>query len=555
MISESPTYLKPRRIKRKASHVSTAIAHELNNAGPFTEATMPKHGMSAEYIKDLLPASFNKLDEKTLNEFVVYLQDNLESPPTFGEKSRYGGDLSFVTVPAAASIPQFNPAEITVETLKVMRKDPQIALALALKKGPISGLGFSVECENEKIKAFIDMNMKRIWRDLIRGSLSSFDFGFFSGEKVYERKKVMIKKMVNNKLVDVFNQEAIVIKKIKAMEPDTVRIRTDELGNISGFQQEVNGELIDMTPRKVFHFWQSPHGEEFGNWFGVASTTLAFEPWFWKNLVFQFLMRYMERRSTPPIVVRYPKGISRDANGVATDNSAKAFQLGSALFSNLVATLPSDLVEMMGKTSETPKWNIEFLKDDQRAVQFIDVINHFDKQIMKSQLIADQITDADLKAAAARLFLDTEESTVKDLESEMNKQIVDDLVAINFGAEFVGTCTINIDPVDINKKSEMRKLVSKILDLFAASIKQTGSVPFDQFPDIGKIMESVDIPFGPLKFTSVESVGAKMMEKAKPKNSDPGPATNKEGGINEANNSRTGRDSEPRNDDKLEPIL
>lgn len=434
----------------------------------------------------------------------------------------------------------YESSDLPLNVLDAMRRDSQVALGLAIVKMPVTQLGYTINCESPTIKNFINENIQNVWQNLLRDSLKSIDFGFSASELVWKSATVTIDPGKN--LRKTREKKMIVLEKTKSIHPETCRIRVDNKGNFVGLNQNISGEIIRIPENKSFLI---TYDEEFGNYFGRSRMVSAYEPWYYKQITTQFLLRFTERFALPPYKVFYPKGITRFPNGDQKSNADIAMTIAEGISSYGNSAVPSDRDD-----KGNLKWDIENLDQQRLGVKPSDLVGFWDAMILRGLLIPDSGTTSGMdEETASKVFLSTIAAIVKQIEDKINKKIIWPLVQWNFPPEQRSSCRINIDDIDFMKRSEMRKLLSKIFDISAAYIKNFGALPFNKFPDIAKILEVLDIPAVdakayPLERASNNSKAQNLMR------GKPGADSKDEGGINEANNARTGRGGNPRDDIK-----
>lgn len=440
----------------------------------------------------------------------------------------------------------YSTTDIPLNVLDLMRRDSQVALGMSIVKYPITNLGFTVNCENPIIKSAVKYMLKRIWSKMLRDMLLSLDYGFVSFEKVWAKIKLDIDPGKNQRKAK--GKELIFLKKLKPLHPTTVSLELDDLNNIVAVKQ-VNFGKKDVTLDKTKHL-HFIYQEEFGNLFGKSRMASAYEPWYWKTISTQFFLRWMERHSIPPYKVLYPNGKTITRTGEVA-NAEIAMKMAQAVSSYGNITVPS-------KRDENGNliWDIEGVNQSSQSLTLKEVIEEvWNVAIMRGLLIPDEKSIGGLnKDIATQIFISTLGDFVELAQNKINEEIVKPFVYWNFSKEERQECFVNIDDIDFQKREEMRKLLSKVLDTSATFIKQLGGLPFNIFPDLEKILETLDIPSKPIGLYQLKTfdpdgkeVDPKKVKPNSKKNSGPD-----KGQKTPGNQSRTGRDGTPRDDDKTD---
>lgn len=506
-------------------------------------------------IKNAIQTTMDPYGQRQLSS-LIREQTNIETAPT-GEVAYYGmyretGEKSRYNY--YNNIGYYTSNDLPLNVLDTMRRDSQVALCLAITKYPITNLGFTVDSDSEIQKSFIRHVFEPQWSTILRRSMMSLDYGFNAFEKVWGNILLDIDPGKNK--TKIHNKRFITLKKLKPLHPRTVVYRTDQYGNFTGITQKVSGVtnpiVMDRLKSMIITYQ-----EEYGNYFGKSRMASAYEAWYWKQISTQFFLRWMERKSIPANMIRYPKGQSKiDSAGNQMSNQQIALKLCQILASYGNVALPSDRDE-----NGHYRWNIEGIDQGSApSLTLKDVIEEvWNLSITRGMLIPDAKSLGALDAeAATEIFLSSLGDFVEDLEEAINRELVNPLIAWNFKKEEIGTCRINIDNIDFQKRQEMRKLLSKILDVSATFIKQTGSLPFENFPDISRILDVLDVPKKPvslhqLKVYDPDGKDITKEEQKKKESSRKRPAGNSgpdKGQKTPGNMSRTGRDGNPRDTDK-----
>src|SRR4030042_5914824 len=401
-------------------------------------------------------------DAKLLEDFTNSISKNVEK----GELSKHGGPLSQIAGAIGSYAGQYNPDEISIDTYNKMRMNAQIAAGLKVIKLPIIGQQWTTVCDDKDIAEFIDQLLRPLWYNLLTSTLSAVDFGFAAHEIVYDIEDISLNRKYENK--PFYNGKAVVWKKFKSLYPDTVTIKLDEKENFNGIVQKWVGKDVILPVEKSFIFTHDK-GDSFGNLFGVSRMKPAYDVWFfWINLC-QFMMRYFERKGTPPTIIGFPLGQTKDG----TDHADIALEIGKALQGESVVAVPSTTYENTPK-----KWTVDYLLDDKRGEMFISALTFFENKILRAMFVPERTITQDSSSKAgsyslsqthADMFLLGEEALLVDIENQLNKYVVRRLIEYNFGAK-APQCYIKIERI-----TEARKGFLK--DVFMEMIKKGTAIP------------------------------------------------------------------------------
>ena len=388
---------------------------------------------------------------------------------------------------------QYNPETIDVDTFTLMRRDPQLGMGLAVIKLPLQSLPWTIICGDEKIKKTVEWALKKIWKKLIKTSLMAVDYGFSVHEKVWERDTVKVSETDTTGKETVYhNGDLAFYKKIKPMHPESISMKFDGKQNLEEIWQD--GELgqqedIKLPIRKCFIF---THNEEWGNPFGVSRLKNAYKVWYWKELLYQFMMQYFERRGTPPTIGTAPPGRSSDANGTEYENMDLMSRMATSLISSSVAVIPYQ----KDKDSKENMWSLEILKDDARGPMFVEALAHMDMMCLRAILVPESVVGTSggfaQSTVHADIFLMAEKAVLTDLEDAVNNQLIDPFVRVNFAPQEYKPAYMKLDPLDWNRKTALKELFMEMLRNIDTMVQM--GFPPTMMPSFEKMAEILEIP-------------------------------------------------------------
>jgi len=375
----------------------------------------------------VIPISQAKADKKSRGK---YKQEGLE-PISFRELTSYYNPL--FSLPGKFSPAEYNPETIDIDTFDLMRRDHQLAAGLAVIKLPIISLPWRVISDDRNVGKTVEWALRRVWRDLIKSALLAIDYGFASHEKVWERKSVKISHIDKEEKEEIFHSgDLVFFKKIKPHHPSSIKMKFDELQNLVEIIQEgTMGNEIPLPIRKCFLF---TNDKEFGNPFGVSRLKNAYKVWYWKELLYQFMMQYFERRGIPPVVGTAPPGRTQDSSGAEIDNLELSLRLASSLISSSVAVIPYQT----SREGRENMWKLDLLSDDARGPMFVEALRHLDARCLRAIYVPEGIiTQEDMGGYAgasvhADLFLMSEKGIITDFEEAVDSQLIVPFIEANY---------------------------------------------------------------------------------------------------------------------------
>jgi len=420
------------------------------------------------------------------------------------------GHPTFVYTMMPETIGAYYPDDIPVDTYMKMKQDPQVSLGLAIIKMPLMSLKWVIECEDKDIAAFVTEAISMIWRKLLKSMLTAIEFGFASHEKVWWMFPMDVHSTTAaGRKKTHFKGKAEVYKKVKAHYPSTIRIRTDgNTGDFLGIVQDIGGgSVVSLDRDKCFLFSLE---DDFGNYFGGSRLKQAYKPWYWKEVLYQFMLRYYERRGSPPTIVTYPMGVNIDPSGNEVDNCTIALRVGQSLIENSVVTLPYEET----KDGRSNQWQVDYLKDEKRGEMFIDCITHLETQILRGLLVPERVVTQDIStgsysmaATHAEAFLLAQEGLTSTIEDAVNDQLIPPLVEFNFKPKERISCRLQLEGIQHDRKRLLKEIFIAIINNINTFAKM-GQIP-NVLPSIVEMAKVLKVPLQPFseEYVSGEEVG------------------------------------------------
>lgn len=392
----------------------------------------------------------------------------------------------------------YNPDSISYGTYERMQKDAQIALSLALIKKPIEHVNYSIECSSEQIKALVQWTLDKVYSRFVRDLLMAIDMGHSCLEKNW--KKIPYLKLVKDtpdkqkaKKSDVVYEDSALLLWPTAIHPRAYTLFLDEFGDLTGINaiKDLSSTPVSVKRSKLIFY---TNDMQYGNWFGNSRLKPAYPWWYWSQIVLQFMIRYLERKASPPIIVRAPVGFSVDSDGHQVNNFVLGLKIGNGLVSNSVGVIPN-AYNKDGK----PLWNVEYLMDDQRIFMFIEVLQFCNTMMSRAMLVPDTVATQTAKGgsfsqtdAHTDVHLMNEESLLREVEDVINNQLVPWIIKYNFTPDERVKCTVKLEKLTLTRKQLLKEVFNKMMGVIN-QMTRDGAIPL-VMPDLGAIANALEIP-------------------------------------------------------------
>lgn len=509
--------------------MAKVIAKKNNNkAMKVPKVVVKKYSpVISQSIKNILDEQrTKKLHENVIGEIAKYFQESKakSDKPDKPRKIDFKSLAKFAN-PAMDTVSKdiglYNPDTIDVTVYELMRKDPQLSAGLAMVKLPIIALPWRIECDDEDIARFCENTLSRVWKSLIKTMLTAVDFGFAAHEKVWKRENITVQSIKKSgdenksKKKTHYNGDAVFYKEFKPLYPSSVILNFDrdvfkgiEQTSVSGIS---DGKPPEIDARKSFIF---TNDKEFGNMFGRSRLKSAYKLWYWKELMYQFMLQYYERRGSPPVIVIAPPGQSQDSSGTIKDNLELALDLGSSLINHSVGALPYE----ESASGRENMWQIDYMLDDRRGTMFIEAINHLDAKCFLALWVPERLGENKTSGSFAEtnvivdLFLLSEKALIAEVEDHVNKYILPQLIDFNFPKSKRVPAYLKMDQLDWNRRLAVKEIFIEMLRNVDTMI-QSGIVP-RSLPALEKMAGILEIPIEPFEeaIRIPESIGAKVRD-------------------------------------------
>jgi hypothetical protein len=329
--------------------------------------------------------------------------------------------------------------------------------------------------------------MTRIIHSLALEAQTARAFGFFCAEKVFELisyDQLGVREDIAG--AGKGDKLAWVYEKVKGNSPLSISdiLRNKRNDRFEGYVQEVEGTgPIKIRAKKAFVF---THRKKFGNLWGEALLSKMYVPWWWGQFVWRAILRYLDRLGTPVCVVYCPSlGDLVDSKGNRRTNMDYAMQMAIDVGKSSAAVIPSDMYP--DEEGGGPMWRIEYLQDQQRAGQFIEVRRDLDAWLFRSANIPEKAVGVSPDQTGAYsawaipydLFMLTEEQDLAELVDHINRYLLPPLGLWNGGDEFgfKGKVVLTTKGLDRSQMERARELAEKAMqsghpDLAALDLRQ-----------------------------------------------------------------------------------
>jgi len=384
----------------------------------------------------------------------------------------------------------------TLKQLRALRKDSTIALGCGLFVSGILAGAWSVEAEkdvDEKVIANISESLLPLRSTILQATvaLGRISYGWMPFEEIYTIK-----------------DGRLVLERMKPLLHDITTILVDSYGNFRGFRQRSLHEPlgIDVPYEKCALINFDVEG---GNLYGypLLENVRAIQT-MWDDCN-AGAKRYDQKIAGSHFVVHYPPGTSI-VDDETVDNSVVAHKLLTALESSGSMAMPSTTAEVLQEiegdinVAKLYQWDITLLSDlSARQPSFQDRLKYLDSLKLRGLLIPERACTEGKYGTRAEseshidLLITNMESIDRTIVDALNVQVVDQLLAINWGLA-PGTVRLVAAPLIDDQIGFLRKLYllmsGKQVDVIA--LQEKLNVPLGEQTNVDANAENKNKEFG-----------------------------------------------------------
>lgn len=466
-----------------------------------------------------MPEPYNFVDDATLDqEENKKLGEDLRKGRNRGPSTRVQTDSYryFQESQNALLGAPYDVSKIPIDVLHQMKFDSMIAFADHFITMPLLNARWHIECEDAQVAAFIDNSLRRIYGDYVLQRSQAHYYGFKPLVKRFELANPDWRYLDPEKsdtTIPVWeseNVDALIWKHFVGLPSDPTI--SEPIFNAKG---EFNG--IKYTPEFAtgtnFNFAKSENDGKTqkipvkyaiwavnqrhtvdGSLWGFPRIGYAYRYWFSYWLRWALYDRYFERKADPPYVVYYPTDpAGGDVDELNVNLKTHALSIGDAAKSGGTIALPGDFERGFDdRPSNSRQWEIKELEINGDLGHFVESFEYLDKMKLRALLVPDQALMGAGGASSNRnaaeqeieMFKQSEASEMEQIDDEINRYIIPDLIAANFPDRNVTArkITTGFHEADMDTMKEIIRVVGQSDQTALKSV------------DFEKILQAMGIP-------------------------------------------------------------
>src|SRR6478735_428864 len=282
-------------------------------------------------------------------------------------------DLTYGTLPGGGIV-QFDLSKLTLADFRTMRDHYQVNASLAVLSFMQHQSNWHIECDDKRIRDFVDEEIRRNWTMLNRGMAQSNWAGYSPNILEWENDSAD-RRVRLDKVKDLIPEECVVNwKTVEGWSPPN---QTPPKFKIyDGIKQ-----FGQRWPTPVENTLWYPLLMENGDHYGRKLLRPAFQSWFFSILLHLYANRYYERFGEPTPIGRAPYDEDIQIDATTSMNGAEyMLQLLQRLRSRGVVVLPNDKTQDANGRPQY-EYDIDYLESQMRGADFERYMTRLDEEI------------------------------------------------------------------------------------------------------------------------------------------------------------------------------
>lgn len=344
-----------------------------------------------------------------------------------------GRDLTYLQLPGGAVL-QFDLSRLTLQDYRQMRDHYQINASLTVLAFMIHQADWHIECEDARIRDFVENNMRETWTRLIRALSQAYWAGFSPVALEYEN-----------------TRNGIEITKFKDLVPEECTVNWKEVegyappGHVRPKFRHYDGinQAASTWPIPAENTLWYPLLMENGDYYGRKLLKPAFPSWFFSILMHLFANRYFERFGEPVPIGRADFEMEVENGSGSLVSGREAMQeILTNLRNRSVVVLPSDRHTTTGVGGGQRQgdylFDIEYLESQMRGADFERYLFRLDEEMSLSLFTPTllirtaDVGSYNLGVGHMQMYLWMLNALMADMKDYLDRYVCDRLVDFNF---------------------------------------------------------------------------------------------------------------------------
>ncbi len=400
-----------------------------------------------------------------------------------------------------------NTDSIPPRVYRQMSNDSTITIATIIVQGIISGLKYHISSLDPIMQSVVDQAYQRNHADIVRNLVrTGFQDGFCFGEKIWAREKFTVNKINDiGESETIYQGDGVSLQRVKWIDPEANLkfFKSKKTGNLVKVEQQQSGTVVQVPASKLVWFTLD---KQYDNIFGRSRYKAAYPYWYNTKIGQQWSLRHLERTGEPILIGRHPSGtslvtVNPGQPQQVVQNSQIMLQILRSMKSGSRVTLESS----REKDSKEYMWDVEYVEPKNSDIENFLKWEESNEQKKLSALgvfaslvlPGSNFSDADAKLD---LLISILEDLVSQLEGTVKRDVIDQIIAYNFGSDFINQVDFSIDRGGLGRRNILKEVLNNTLRMAGS---QEGRYLIN-WPDVQAMLKELGIPSAPFKNQFVE---------------------------------------------------
>lgn len=368
------------------------------------------------------------------------------------------------------------------DKIREMRRDPTIRLARLMVRAPILSTPWSVECDDASLQGaaneIVSMVEPHRFKILQSATMGLIDFGWQAYEKVFEIRDGYFK-----------------LKRLKPLLQDCTRIVIDEDGNIAGVINEVEDDKVELDTTYAMVLNMDTECDYHYGLSYMASVERSYDS---ALRIMRCADVYDKKIAGAHWVIYFPDGKS-NYNGEEVTNDVIAKDLINKLENSGSFAIPYQVRDVLEQLNDNKPgdqaWVVDLKESTGSGANFEERLGRCDREKVRAfglperSILEGQFgtkAEADSHADFAIVGI---ELLHYSIVQQVNTQLIDQLVRLNFGEQYVGKIYLKNQPLSDASKAFLQSVYQTILSNNDGFLNELSSI------DFGAIRDRLSIPY------------------------------------------------------------
>lgn len=344
----------------------------------------------------------------------------------------WSGVSNLLELPGGGAV-AFDTSKLTMAHFRMMREHYQIGSSLHVLTFMLHQLDWHIECEDPKVQAWCEANLREVWTRLVRSMSSAFWAGYSANACEWEN-DLGGRSLRLNKVKDLVPEECEVNWKYVEGAPTGDNSIRPKIPVFDGIRQRGSMNKVPVTNA----FWY-PLLMENNDYGGRKLLRTAFQPWFFSSLIHLYQNKYFERFGEPVPIGRAPYNDKVKVGDKTMYGHDLMAGVISSIRSRSAVVLPNSRSREGLNDQPEYDYQVEYLESQMRGADFERYLTRLDEEMslaLFTPLLLLRTADSggfNQGVAHTQIYLWMLNAIGGDWKEYIDKYILRNMAVYNFG--------------------------------------------------------------------------------------------------------------------------